>query len=645
MAKPAAKENEFSESGHPGLTSQIGLGFGALLPVGTIAWSLDLFRLAGLQLFEAQFYAAMLGLAFAAVFLLWPLHRTDRPFLELIVDLAAAATSLFACVYIAIFYPDLIDRIHEAPPDAIIAGTAILIASLEGIRRTSGLVLALVVLFFVLFALFGHLVPGELEGRAVHLDRLLGFVATDANAIFGLPMRVCTSIVIAFLLFGSLLSRSGGSDFFSDLAMSLFGRFRGGSAKIAVTASGLFGSISGSAVSNVLSTGVMTIPMMRRAGYPATSAGAIEAVASTGGQLMPPVMGAAAFLMAELLQVSYAEVIIAALVPALLYYAALFILVDLEAAKRGIKAVDAHTIPRVHTVLRAGWHFILPFAVIIVALFVFLVSPELSALYGCLALALGWLLIGHKGRRPRIADIWAVLAATARSSAHLLMICAGAGLIIGMLNISALGFALALALVAFGKGQLLLLLVLAAGVCIILGMGMPTVGVYILLGTLVAPALIELGVPQMAAHLFVLYYGMMSMTTPPVAIAAFAASTVAKTPPMQTAAVTTKYAWSAYVVPFLFVFGPSLLLEGDPFSIALAIATGLAGILLVSCAIVGYLFRPIDLPLRFVCAASGLALLLPAEAVAAGLYVNAAGAVLAIAAFGLNTISAQFSSK
>ena len=612
---------------------RIGLLLCAVLPFGTIAWAYDLFRSIGLNLFEAQFYAGMLGLGFAAMFLVWTPRGRKRTRVEAILDILLAGIATACCWYLAVQYPGMVDRIYEAPIDALIIGAVILVVTLEGIRRTTGLILALVVLSFVVFALLGHHVPGDLQGRNVRFDRLLGFVATDTNAVFGLAMRVCTTIVIAFILFGSLLSRSGGSQFFSRLSAALFGRLRGGSAKISVVASGLFGSISGSAVSNVLSTGVMTIPMMRRSGYPATSAAAVEAVASTGGQIMPPVMGAAAFLMAEFLQTSYTDVVIAALIPALLYYTALFMLVDLEAARLNVRAVDEKDIEPIWPVLKSGWHFFLPFVVLIVALFQFNVAPEMSALYGCLTLLAGWIIRGNGVRRFQVADIIPVLKDTGKASVQLLMICAGAGVIIGMLNISALGFALALFVVLVGKANLFLLLILAAGICIILGMGMPTAAVYILLATLIAPALIELGISQMAAHLFVLYFGMMSMTTPPVAIAAFAASTISGTSPMKTAWVTTKYAWSAYVIPFLFVLSPTLLFDAGWLEIAVTVAASIGGIWLVTGGIIGYLTGPLNNATKLWAVLAGAALLAPASAIPYGLAVNGAGAIAGIALY------------
>ena len=389
--------------------------------------------------------------------------------------------------------------------------------------------------------------------------------------MLGTPMEIVSTVVIAFVLFGSILLASGGSEFFTDLSMILVGRFRGGQAKIAVTASGMFGSISGSAVSNVATTGVITIPLMRNAGYDVHKAGAIEAVASTGGQLMPPIMGAAAFLMAEFLQVQYTDVVIAALIPAILYFVALFILADLEAAKSGIKPVDKSIIPRGRArSLKEGWHFALPFVVLIYVLFWLNMSPEKAALVSAVVIVVASAVFGYQGKRITPLELYQAVRNTGIASLDVVMIGAAAGLVIGVLGVSGLAFALTQVLIHLGGGNVVVLLLVSAGVCILLGMGMPTAGVYILLSTLVAPSLIEVGIVPMAAHLFILYFGMMSMITPPVAIAAFAAASLTGADPMRTAFAAVKFGWIAYLIPFLFVFSPNLIMQGATLDIVIA---------------------------------------------------------------------------
>jgi TRAP transporter 4TM/12TM fusion protein len=608
---------------------RIGRGLCALLTLASLAWAGDLYRSVGLDflnnIMNEQFYAGMLAIGLPALFLCVPPTKGRALSGVAWFDLVAAVVSCATAVYVMVVYPRILDNFADNPPDAVVAGAILIGAIAEGLRRTAGNVLLFFLLFFLAFALVGHLIPGRLQGQFVPLDRLAIYIGLDSNGMLGLPMKVSTTIVIAFIFFGFLLEPSGGGRFFTDISTALMGRYRGGSSKIAIVASSLFGSISGSAVSNVVSTGVITIPLMRKSGYDAASAGAIEAVASTGGQLMPPMMGVAAFVMAELLNVEYGEVVLAALIPAILYYAALFIQVDLQAARDGIKPIERSLIPRVWPVLRSGGLFLIPFVVIVLCLFRWHLQPETAALYAALSLLPIGFLIGYQGDRLKLSEFVRVFSRTGRSSLEILMIGGAAGAIIGVLNISGLGFALTLELVGFAGGNLLVLLILAAIVCIILGMGMPTLGVYILLATLVAPAIVELGVPTLAAHLYVLYYGMMSMITPPVAIAAFAAASLANAPMMKTGWNAVKYGWSAYIVPFLFVFSPTLIMRGDVWHIALTCVTALAGVWMVSVAVMGYMARPIASAIRLAFAVGGLALLLPVDAFATAIWVNMAG--------------------
>jgi TRAP transporter 4TM/12TM fusion protein len=380
----------------------------------------------------------------------------------------------------------------------------------------------------------------------------------------------------------------------------------------------------------VVATGVVTIPMIKKSGYAPHQAGAIEAVASTGGQLMPPVMGAAAFLMAEFLQIPYSEVVLAALVPALLYYTALFIQADLEAARKGITRVPQADIPRARDVL-PGLHFLLPFVVLIVGLFSFNIQPETAVLAAALVLIAGAYLFGYRGERPQLGKLIDSIRETGIGVIEIILIVAGAGFVIGVLSLSGLGFNLTLTLVQIGAGSLIILMLLAALVCIVLGMGLPTAGVYVLLAALVAPAMVEVGVVPIAAHLYVMYFGMMSMITPPVAIAAYVAAGLAGADPMRTGWEACRFGWSAYVVPFLFVLSPTLLLIGPADAVALAIVTATLGIWLVSIGMIGFFMRPIAPALRGAFMAAGLMALIPAGAFPGAVWTDILGAALGIA--------------
>ena len=559
-------------------------------------------------------------------------------------DWIAVIASLGAAGYLTLRYAAIVDIILLRPADAVAAGVIIIVLLMESLRRATGNVLPVIVIIFIVYALFAGLVPGQLQGRSTDWQKLAAYLTVDINGMLGVPLKIGTTIVITFILFGNLLTVTGASNWFTEIALTAMGRFRGGSAKIAVLASALFGSISGSAVANVVATGVVTIPMIKRSGYASHQAAAIEAVASTGGQLMPPVMGASAFLMAEFLQIPYSEVVLAALVPALLYYLALFIQTDLDAARAGITRVDPSEIPPLRSVL-PGLHFLLPFVVLIVALFTYNVAPELAALWSALALIVLALAFGYRGRRPRLSALLDTVRETGIAVIEIILITAAAGLVIGVLGISGLGFNMTLALVTIGGGNLYLLLVLSALVCIILGMGLPTVGVYVLLAALVAPALVEVGVLPIAAHLYVMYFGMMSMITPPVAIAAYAAAGLAGADPIRTGLESVRLGWSAYIVPLLFVLSPTLILRGPADSVAIAVVTASLGIWLVSIAVVGYFMRPVPAFRRLLFATAGLLALIPAGAFPGAEITDVAGAALGAALIAYEIWSTRLSRR
>ena len=597
-----------------------------LLALGSIAWAVDFYRAIGLVLYNEQFIAGMLAVALPITFLTFGAKRgVETP--PKWYDAVLAVASFLVCAYVAIEYPRLANEIAYQPLDAIVVGVMLLVLITEALRRAVGYTLVIMLLAFLAFAMWGQYVPGKLQGREVDMGTIAVNLALDSQALLGIPLKIGTTIVFAFVFMGQLLFQSGGSSFFTEISHSLMGRFRGGSAKIAVTASSLFGSISGSAVSNVVSTGVITIPLMRRSGYSAESAAAIEAVASTGGQLMPPIMGVTAFVMAEFLEIPYAEVVLVALVPAILYYAALFFVVDLEAARGGIAKMDSDAVPRAWDVLKSGWYFPLPFGVLIYYLFFRNELPEFSALMGALTLLGCSVLFGYRGKRMGPRELIAALRDTGTTCVEIVLITAAAGLAIGVLNLSGLSFGLTLALVQLGEGNLLVLLVSAAAVCIVLGMGMPTLGVYVLLAALVAPAIVEVGIVDKAAHLFVLYFGLMSMITPPIAIAAFAAASLAGADAMRTGLAAVRFGWVAYVIPFAFVAAPELLLIGEPEAIVPIVAAAFLGVWLVSIGVVGYFVRPMGPTMRGLFAAAGLLLLAP-EAIFAPVPMHLLGVVV-----------------
>ena len=604
-------------------------GLAALLISGSIAWSLDLFRPVGLVLFAEQFAAAAYGIGLSLTFLRFRFIKAavGVPW----YDWVLAAASLLLCGYVAVKFPTLTAMAGTLNVETMTLSAGITALTVEATRRTIGWSLVIILAALAGYVLIGHLVPGQLQTRRVEVGQLLGYLNLDNNGLLGIVLQITVIVIIPFVLMGRLLMRSGGSSFFNDAAIALMGRYRGGAAKMAVVGSSLFGMISGIAAANTVAVGIVTIPLMKRSGMPARLAGAVEACASNGGQLMPPVMGAVAFVMADFLQLPYKEVAIAAILPSVMYYAALFIQADLEAARYGFGKVQEANIPRIGRVLGKGWLFLVPFVVLIYTMFWLNLEPEYSAMAASLAIIVLGFVFGYDGKRMKLGDLWDAVVETAGGLCEILVISAAAGFIMGLFQVSGLAFAFAAYLVELGGQSLVLLLLLAAVVSIILGMGLPTIGVYVMLAVLVAPALVKVGVPPLAAHLFILYFGMMSLITPPVAPAAFVAAAIAQAPSMATGWTAMRFGWSAYIVPFLFVYSPAILMQGSVIDIVAITLTSLLGIWLICAALSGYFTRVLPLGMRVAFAACGIMLLSPHQASDVMLWINIAGALAGIA--------------
>ena len=593
MSAPASTPEASTPAGSP-LTTRLVSVLGAAITVVAATFAADLHLKVGLYLFSEQGLAFVLARSLAVIFLTVPARRGQARSRVPWFDVVFAVLGFGSGAYLAIRYPVLAQQFFYRPAETFAVSVAVIPLTIEALRRTAGWSLVTVLLLFILYALFGDLVPGTLQGRPMEFTKLIPYLGIDKVALFGLSMYICCIVVVMYIFMGQLLIRTGGSEWFTQLAAALMGRTRGGSAKIAVVASAMFGSISGNAVSNVASTGVITIPLMRRAGFPPRVAGAFEAVASTGGQITPPVMGAAGFLMAEFLQIPYTSVVLAALVPAALYYIAAFAQADLEAARNRIAPLPEDRIPPLARVLKDGWFFPLPFVVLVLALFHWNRTPEEAALWAAGTIVAVSLVLGYQGRRIGVHDVIEAVKTTGRSSVDIVIIGAMAGMVIGLIDVSGLGFGVTFLLVQIGEGNLVGLMLLTAIICIIVGMGMPTAALYILVATLVAPPLVKVGVDPLAAHLFVLYFGLMSMITPPVALAAYAASNLAGSSPMETALTAIRLAWPAYVVPFMFALAPTLILKGGALEVSIAVGTAAVGIWLASAGFLGYFIRPME---------------------------------------------------
>jgi TRAP transporter 4TM/12TM fusion protein len=583
----------------------------ALLLICVVGWVLDApRRLLGLSFYTEQMLAICLGFGLALIFIS---GRARPAWFEWLF----AALSLAICSYIAWRYDAITYQIALLPTDLVVGAAILDVLVLEATRRSAGGVLVGIILVLSAYVFIGPYMPADFATKPVSLARLIVYLGLDTNGMIGIILQVALIIVVPFTLMGQVLGRTGGAAYFADLAMSAMGRFRGGAAKIAVLGSALFGMISGAAVSNVVAVGIVTIPLMSRSGFSPTRAAAIEAVGSTGGQLMPPVMGAAAFIMAEFLQVPYGAVAVAAVIPSLLYYAALFMHVDLEAAKQRIGAVQVADAPKFTDVLKSGWHFPIPLIFLIVTIAypdVFQIPIERAAIYSTAILIVLSMIFGYRGHRVSPREMLRAVLDTGRAALDIVLIGAAAGMVVGALSVSGISFGLTLQLIALSGGSLFLLLLLTAIISVILGMGMPTVSVYVLTATLLAPSLIKLGVTPMAAHMYVMYFGMLSMITPPVAIAAYAAANIARVSGWTTGWTAVVVGWSTFFIPFLFVTEPSMLMHDTWPAIGWNFARNILGIFVGTAGIVGFAFGPLSRVMRVAFGAAALAILIPQHA-------------------------------
>jgi TRAP transporter 4TM/12TM fusion protein len=563
-----------------------------------------------LSILREQYYGLILAMVLPCTFIIVPMSRKSPrdkvPWYDLILAFLGAVVGL----YIAIFYWNINLDLGTVTLDRVIIGTIALALILEASRRVTNWFLAAFGLFFLIFPHLSWLFPDLLGGLSLPYSVQVNYLFLETNGMLGIIFGVAAIIVLAFVLFGNLLFSIGGGSFITNVAMSTFGRYRGGPGKMAVVGSSLFGTISGVAVANVATTGVVTIPLMKRVGYKAHIAGAIESVASTGGQICPPIMGATAFVMAEMLGMPYQKVVIAAIIPAFLYYATIFFQVDMEAGKAGLKGLQREQLPKIISVLGKSHFFIIPFAVLLYALFGLYMTPAKAALIGVASIVfLGFFF--QKETRFRIGWILEGLHQTGRALLQLASIGALAGIVVGTIAYTGVGFIISLYLGEFAGGNLFILLPMVAVASLIMGMGMPTLSVYIILAVLLAPAMVQLGVEPIAAHLFILYLGTASMVTPPICIAAYAGAAIAEASPVRTGFAAARFGVIAYIVPFLFIFFPGLLFKGTALNILIAVATALLGCFVLSAALSGYLFKRLNPFMRIFLALAGIALMIP----------------------------------
>jgi TRAP transporter 4TM/12TM fusion protein len=553
-----------------------------------IGWCLFQLYAAAVTIYE-MFIMRPIHVVFALLlcFVSYPLLRKRSTRLTWF-DYALAGLVAFIGIYVLLNLGRITTRIQfvdTLTPLDLFVGACTVVLILEGCRRSIGMALPIICLLFIAYGFLGPYFPGELKHRGITFANFIDMQFFTTQGIFSSPIGVSAEIVFYFVLFGVLLEASGGGELFINMAYAVTGRMRGGSAKASVISSALFGTISGSAVANVVVDGIFTIPLMKKTGYSPPFAASVEAVASTGGQIMPPVMGAAAFLMADIIGVPYSKIIIHAAIPAVLYYVALYAMVDFEAVKRGIKAVPREDLPDVKKGLKTRFHLLAP-----IILLVYYVMAEYNLMTATFRTMIFIVIVGFL-RRATWMSLTKILNAFTKGAKEALGVAipsAVAGIMVGVIVYSGLGLKFTAFLIELSRGNLLLALFFVMIACIILGMGMPTSAAYLIGAILMAPALVKMGLSVIAAHMFVFYFAVISMITPPVALATYAAAAIAKTDIWKTGLVGFRLALAGFLVPYAFVYNNGLLATGPLWEVIWVTVTATIGVVLLASAIIGY---------------------------------------------------------
>jgi TRAP transporter 4TM/12TM fusion protein len=578
----------------------------------TIAVLFSLFQLytGSLGVFEAQIQRPThLMFALALVFLLYPFKPRRGRTSPHPIDLALAGLSVAAALYSVINYEIIVESAGLYSSLDFAVSIFGIVLTLEATRRIVGLPIVIIASFFMVYAYLGAYFPGFLTHRGFEIKRIATQMWFTTEGIMGLPLGVSANFIFLFILFGAFLTTTGIMEFFMDISYAVAGWASGGPAKIAVIASACEGTVSGSSVANTVGSGSFTIPMMKRLGYKPEFAGAVEAAASTGGQIMPPVMGAAAFLMAEFMNVPYVEVAKAAVIPAILYFTGVFVVVHFEAKKCGLKGLSRAELPKIGRVLKERFYLILP----LVGIIYFLVegsTPMRAALSGLVLCVLVGMI--RKETRLNLKKLLDTLESGARGALGVALACATAGIIVGVVTLTGLGLKMGDGLLALSGGQILPTLIFTMVTSLILGMGAPTTANYVITSTVAAPALLKLGTPLMAAHMFVFYFGIVADITPPVCLAAMAGAAIAKSDPMKTGVNATKLAIAAFLVPYIFIFSPSLLMiNATLLGVVQMTITSITGMVGVGAAVEGWYWTRMAWWERIMALAAGLMLIDP----------------------------------
>ena len=520
-------------------------------------------------------------------FLLYPAHKKASRAKIAWYDLVLAVLSLSIAAYVWINYIEFINRMGMPNTMDVIMGTLLIVLVMEASRRISGWPLVILSALFLAYGLFGQHMPSIFMHRGYDWTKLVNHSFLNTEGIYGTSVNVAASYIFLFILFGAVMNKSGMGQFFNDIALALAGHTKGGPAKVAVIASGFLGSINGSAVANVVTTGAFTIPLMKKTGYSSEFSGSVEASASVGGQLLPPVMGAAAFIMAEMLGVRYSIIVISAAIPALLYYLGIIVQVQLRASKNNLVGIPKEELPRVKEVMKARGHLLLP---IIFLLYMLLFSGT-TVIFSAFCTIIATILVSMLRKETRMSgrDILDAFEEGTRSVVAVAIACAVVGIIIGVVSLTGFGLNMANAIIQLGNTSLLATLVLTMVTCMILGMGLPSIPAYLITATMAAPALVQLGIPAIAAHMFVFYFAMFANITPPVALASFAAAGISGGDPMKTGIQSVKLSLAGFIVPYMFVYNNVLLLIDTTPLIAIRVtATAIVGVMMIGIATEGY---------------------------------------------------------
>lgn len=575
-----------------------------------VSWSVFQLYTAVFGSLEAMIQRAIhLGFALALAFLLYPGSRRSSRTSISVFDVVLATLAACVAYYLVTNFAELTMRAGYVTTADLVVGVVTILLVFEACRRVVGTPLAVVAATCLVYAYLGRFIPGYFGHRGFSIPRIVAHMCLTTEGIFGVPLGVSASYIFLFILFGSFLFRTGVGQLFIDLAMALAGHQSGGPAKVAVISSAMMGTINGSTVANVVGTGSFTIPLMKKIGYEPHFAGAVEAAASTGGQLMPPIMGAAAFVMAEYTGIPYLRIALAAALPAILYYSAVLWQVHLEAKKQGLKGVPRDQLPRAGVLLRQKGHLLLPVVVILILL-VRGYTPTYAAFFGVVSTVV----VSSISPKTRLSlkGFFLALEGGAKDAVSIAVACAVIGFVIGTATLTGLGVKIAGGIVALARGNVLLTLFYTMIASLVLGMGLPTTANYIVTSTMAAPALLALGVPVLAAHMFVFYYGIIADLTPPVALGAMAGAGLAGADPLKTGVQATKLGIVSYIVPYFFVLSPVLLgIDVTFWRIVWAFCSAMLGVLLLGAGFEGYLIAPVHPWMRPLMILGGIALIDP----------------------------------